>query len=99
MNFSYKNIDTAHTEIKNQIMLFHESGDKTSIPPADGIGLNAYFRAVQADPPTANLPDLLRNIMIRRTRRYVLKQWGKTDEDDRKYLLMGKPPEKKIFPR
>ena len=34
--------------------------------------------------------------MIRRTRRYVLKQWGKNDENGRRYLQVG--DEKKYFP-
>lgn len=83
-------------DIKNQIMLFHPT-EKTSIPPANETNLEAYFRALKRG--DGNLVDLLRNIMIRRTRRYILNQWGKTDENDptRKYLLVGK--EKKYFPK
>jgi len=82
-------------DIKNQIMLFHSSPE-TSIPPANETDLDRYFRLVNNG--KADLVDLLRNVMIRRTRRYVLKQWGKTDENDptRKYLLVGK--ERKYFP-
>ena len=83
-------------DIKNQIMLFH-STPKTFIPPANTTDLNAYFRAVKAIPPTADLTDLLRNIMVRRTRRYVLNQWGKKDDSGRFYLLVG--DEKKYFPK
>ena len=84
------------TDIKNQIMLFHQS-EKTSIPPANETDIDSYFRAVKRG--DENLVDLLRNIMIRRTRRYILNQWGKTDDSDptRPYLLVGK--EKKYFPK
>lgn len=84
------------TDIKNQIMLFHTSA-KTFIPPANETDLDKYFVQVKKHPPEANLVDLLRNIMVRRTRRYVLKQWGKTDENDRPYLQVGE--EKKYFPQ
>lgn len=80
-------------DIKNQIMLFHPSPE-TTIPPAEG-NLDRYFRKVkkgEADPV-----DLLRNIMIRRTRRFILNQWGKEDEQGRKYLEIGKD-EKLYFP-
>lgn len=73
-------------EIKNQLMLFHSSS-KTSIPPANETDLNKFFRQVENG--KANLVDLLQNIMIRRTRRYVLAQWGKNDKNNpsRRYLL------------
>jgi len=75
------------TDIQNQIMLFHSS-PKTRIRPANEIGLDKYFIKVRNG--DANLVDLLRNVMIRRTRRYILKQYGKEDEHNprRKYLQM-----------
>jgi superfamily II DNA or RNA helicase len=82
------------TDIKNQIMLFHQS-EKTFIPPANETDLNKYF--IQIKNGEANLVDLLRNIMVRRTRRYVLNQWGKEDEKGRKYLQVG--DEDKYFPK
>ena len=82
------------TDIKNQIMLFHQS-PKTFIPPANETDLDRYF--VQVKNKEADLVDLLRNIMIRRTRRYVLNQWGKEDESGRKYLQVGS--ENKYFPK
>ena len=81
-------------DIKNQIMLFHQS-PKTFIPPANETDLDRYFRQIKNG--DANLVDLLRNIMIRRTRRYVLKQWGKEDDNGRKYLQVGN--ENKYFPQ
>lgn len=81
-------------DIKNQIMLFHPSS-KTFIPPANETDLDRYFRKIKNG--DADLVDLLRNIMIRRTRRYVLSQWGKEDESGRKYLQVDN--EKKYFPQ
>ena len=81
------------TDIKSQIMLFHQTS-KTFIPPANETDLDKYF--IQIKNGDANLVDLLRNIMIRRTRRYVLKQWHKTDENGKEYLQVG--DEKKYFP-
>ena len=81
-------------DIKNQIMLFHQT-PKTFIPPANETDLDRYFRQVKNG--DASLVDLLRNIMIRRTRRYVLKQYGRLDEDARIYLPVG--DEKKYFPQ
>jgi len=82
------------TDIKNQIMLFHRTA-KTFIPPANETDLDKYFRQVLNE--KADLTELLRNIMIRRTRRYVLNQWGKIDEKGRQYLLVGN--KKKYFPK
>ena len=79
-------------DIKNQIMLFHSSSE-TTIPPAEG-NLDRYFRKVKNG--EADLVDLLRNIMIRRTRRFILNQWGKKDSKG-KYLEIGKN-EKLYFP-
>ena len=87
--YSNKEID-----IKNQIMLFHQT-PKTSIPPANETDLDKYFRQIKNG--DANLVDLLRNIMIRRTRRYILSQSNTKDEDGRHYLQVGN--EKKYFPR
>ena len=81
-------------DIKNQIMLFHRS-PITQIPPANETNLDTYFKEVNNG--EANLVDLLRNIMIRRTRRYVLAQWGHTDKKGQKYLMIGK--KKMYFPQ
>ena len=81
------------TDIKNQIMLFHQTA-KTYIPPANETDLDRYFKQIKTG--DANLVDLLRNIMIRRTRRYVINNWGKKDEKGRKYLQVG--TERKYFP-
>ena len=81
-------------DIQNQLMLFHRS-ENTSIPPANATDLIKYFQKVKRG--EEDLTDLLRNIMIRRTRRYVLNQWGKPDESGRKYLLVA--DQHKYFPK
>lgn len=81
-------------DIKNQLMLFHQS-EKTNIPPAADTDLNEYFRRVKKG--EATLVDLLQNIMIRRTRRYVLKHWGQTDKMGGQFLKIGDT--KKYFPQ
>jgi len=82
-------------DIKNQIMLFHQTS-KTLIPPANETNLDQFFNKVEDDETGELLTDFLRNIMIRRTRRYILKQWGKVDEKNRPYLEVEN--EKKYFP-
>jgi len=72
-------------DIKNQIMLFHPTPE-TSIPHTGG-NLDTFFREVKKG--NADLVDLLRNIMIRRTRRYILSQWGKIDESGKPYILQN----------
>ncbi len=82
-------------DIKNQIMLFHQTS-KTLIPPANETNLDQYFNDIENEKPGVDLTDFLKNIMIRRTRRYVLNQWGKVDEKGRPYLEVE--DEKKYFP-
>ena len=81
-------------DIKHQVQLFHPS-TITQIPPANESNLDTYFKDVKND--NANLIDFLQNIMIRRTRRYVIKQWGGTDQNGQKYVMMGE--KKMYFPR
>lgn len=81
-------------DIKNQLMLFHQTA-KTNIPPAADTDLNDYFRRVKKG--EATLVDLLQNIMIRRTRRYVLKHWGQTDKAGKQFLKIGNM--NKYFPQ
>lgn len=80
-------------DIQNQLMLFHRS-EKTTIPPANATDLKKYFKLVKDG--KEDLVNLLRNIMVRRTRRYVLDHWGKEDEDGRRYLPIG--DQRKYFP-
>ena len=82
------------SDIQNQIMLFHQT-PKTFIPPANETDLDIYFRQVKNH--EASLVDLLINIMIRRTRRYVLKQSKHKDENGIECLQVG--GENKYFPK
>jgi len=81
-------------DIKHQVQLFHPS-TITHIPPANESNLDEYFKNVKND--KADLVEFLRNIMIRRTRRYIVKQWGGTDHNGQKYIRMGE--RKMYFPR
>lgn len=73
-------------DIKHQVQLFHPS-TSTQIPPANESNLDTYFKDVKKG--NADLVEFLQNIMIRRTRRYVIKQWGGTDHNGQKYVMMG----------
>ena len=80
-------------DIKNQVMLFHKS-PQTSIPPANQTDLDEYFKQVKHN--KAELSDFLKNIMVRRTRRFVIQQWGKKDANDRSYIPFDN--KKQYFP-
>lgn len=62
-------------DVYNQIRLFHE-GDETRIP-ISAPNLKVFFKEVEDG--TANLSDLLTQIMIRRTRKFVLEHYGVKD--------------------
>ncbi len=59
-------------DIYHQIKLFHHN-DITDLP-IDPPNLRTYFR--QIEKREKNLPDLLRNILIRRTRNHILRWYG-----------------------
>lgn len=96
-------------DIYNQLKLFHQE-DLTTLP-INPPNLRQYFRRVEAG--TAHLHDLLSNILIRRTRKDVLKWYGfdsvtdeKIDPQDinnywtgskRAYVMIGDKPH--YFPR
>ncbi len=65
-------------DIYNQIKLFHQE-DRTTIPiyPAN---LREYFNAIERR--EKKLPDLLRHILIRRTRNHILRWYGYDAETD-----------------
>lgn len=62
-------------DIYHQIKLFHQD-DKTDLPvdPAD---LKEYFKLVEKG--ERQLPELLSHILIRRTRNYILRWYGKDE--------------------
>lgn len=65
-------------DIYNQIKLFHQE-DRTAIPiyPPN---LREYFNAIERG--EKKLPDLLRHILIRRTRNHILRWYGYDAETD-----------------
>ena len=76
-------------DVFNQIKLFHE--DDTTVLPIDPPNLREYFKAIagseQATGATgaslARLQDVLRHLMIRRTRRHVLRWYGYAERSGR----------------
>jgi len=83
-----------HWDIYNQIKLFHpeDSISEFSINPPN---MREFFRNV--DEGKAKLKEFLRNILIRRTRRFILKWYGKEDENRKKYVEIG--DKKQYFPQ
>jgi len=59
-------------DVYNQIKLFHQD-DKTDLP-IDPPDLKQYFRLI--DKNERKLPDLLSNVLIRRTRNHILRWYG-----------------------
>lgn len=59
-------------DVYNQIKLFHQD-DKTDLPvtPPD---LKQYFKLIESG--ERKLPELLANLLVRRTRNYILKWYG-----------------------
>ncbi len=79
-------------DIYHQIKLFHQD-DKTDLP-IDPPDLKEYFRLVEKG--EKQLPDLLSNILIRRTRNHILRWYGfdakthkRVDADNFKDYLNG----------
>lgn len=63
-------------DIFNQIKLFHP--EDVSQLPIDPPDLRAFFKGVEDGKKSIN--DVLRHVMIRRTRRHVLRWWGVTED-------------------
>ena len=59
-------------DVYNQIKLFHQD-DKTDLP-IDPPDLKQYFKLIEK--AERKLPDLLANILIRRTRNHILRWYG-----------------------
>lgn len=83
-----------HWDIYNQIKLFHpeDSIVEFSINPPN---LREFFKNV--DEGNAKLKDFLRNILIRRTRKFILKWYGKENENGKKYVEIGN--KRQYFPQ
>lgn len=96
-------------DVFNQLKLFQRQGAVTL--PVDPLDLREYFKMVERGDRA--LPDLLSNVLIRRTRNHVLRWYGRdadTDErldssnfdayqrgDKKAYVLVN--GEKQFFPR
>ena len=65
-------------DVYHQIKLFHPE-DITDLP-IDPPNLRTYFRQIEKG--EKNLPDLLGNILIRRTRNHILRWYGFDEETD-----------------
>jgi superfamily II DNA or RNA helicase len=59
-------------DVYNQIKLFHQD-DKTNLP-VDPPNLKEYFRLIERG--DKKLPDILVNILVRRTRNHILRWYG-----------------------
>jgi len=81
-------------DLFNQIKLFHKT-DTTEIP----IGITSlknFQRGVEKK--TYRMQDILKHIMIRRTRKYILDTYGKDDpKSNRRYLVLNKKTQDKTF--
>ena len=65
-------------DVFNQLKLFQRAGRVTM--PVDPLDLREYFRMVERGERA--LPDLLSNVLIRRTRNHVLRWYGRDEETD-----------------
>ncbi|HSV72934.1 MAG TPA: DEAD/DEAH box helicase, partial [Chthonomonadales bacterium] len=66
----------AATDVYHQIKLFHP--DDVTLLPIDPPNLKEYFREVEAG--RRRLQDLLVHVLIRRTRKHILRYYGITDD-------------------
>jgi len=80
--------NNTHWDIFYQIKLFHP--EDPTLLPVDPPNLRQFFKAV--DEREARIQDLLRHILIRRTRRHILQWYGQQDEKGRKYVLLKDKP-------
>ena len=73
-------------DIYNQMKLFHpdENITEAAIDPPN---MREFFRKVEQG--EVKLKELLRNVLIRRTRKHILKWYGEEDEEGKKYVEVG----------
>ena len=85
----------SYDDLFNQIKLFHKT-DSTDIPGADGMGIKAFQKGVEIK--SYHMQDMLKHIMIRRTRKYILDTYGILDNaSGRKYIVLNKKTQDKVF--
>ena len=93
-------ISNTINDLKNQLKLF-TSGGLEKIPPLGTIGLDEYFKGIENDSGLSQegiekIKELLKYILIRRTRTQIIKKYAKPD-GDRWYLEQHDG--KKYFPK
>ena len=93
-------ISNTPMDLKNQLKLF-PAGKISAIPPLGDTTLDEYFRGVMdgheiTDGGAEKIRELLRHILIRRTRTQIMKKYTKKD-GDRHYI--EKDGERKYFPK
>lgn len=75
-------------DVYNQIKLFAQ--DDTLNLPVNPPNLKDFFKEIEKG--NKKLPEILRHLMIRRTRKHILNWYGKTDKEGRKFILIGDIP-------
>ena len=80
--------NNTNEDIYHQIKLFHH--DEETRIPIEPSNLKKFFKEVE----NGNKPiqELLRHILIRRTRRHILKYWGESDENGDTFIRVQGVP-------
>ena len=75
-------------DIYHQIKLFHH--DEETMIPIEPSNLKRFFK--EAEQGNTRIQELLRYVLIRRTRRHILKFYGEEDEHGNSFIrIQGKP--------
>lgn len=93
-------ISNGPNDLKNQLRLF-PAGKLSNVPPLGNTTLDEYFKKVMVDGKiteegAARIRELLRHVLVRRTRTHIMDKYAKHDERGY-YLESG--GEKKYFPK
>ena len=94
-------ISNGVTDIKNQLNLFPAERIR-DIPPLGNTSLDEYFKGSEQDrlltvEGEEKIRELLRHILIRRTRRQIRENYAK--QDGKRYYLELKSGERRYFPK
>ena len=93
-------ISNGINDLKNQLKLFPDS--ILNIPVLEKGGLDEYFKGLEKDRKMSDdakekIKELLRYILIRRTRTQIIERYGKQGKDERWYI--EKDGEPQYFPK
>ena len=93
-------ISNTPTDLKNQLKLF-PAGKLSGIPPLGDTTLDEYFKGVMdghdiTEDGAEKVRELLRHVLIRRTRTQIMRKYAKSD-GERRYL--EKDGKKMYFPK